>query len=42
MAGLIADNMGVEIGGQGLGGTVGIGVWSGGGVGEGNRDERNR
>ena len=26
------DNMGVGIGGQGLGGTMGIGVWLGGGV----------
>ena len=38
----MVDNIGVEIDGQGLEGTTGIDNWSGGEVGGGNRDERDR
>ena len=40
--GFIADDTGVGIGGQELGGTIGMDIWSGSGMREGNRDERDR
>ena len=40
LAGLAADNMGVGIGGQGLGSMMGIGGWVG--VGVEKMDERSR
>ena len=36
------DDIGVGIGGQGLGGMIGIGGWAGRGVGEQNADKRDR
>ena len=38
----VVDDIGEEIGGQGLGGMTGIGGWMGGGVGEQKTDNRDR
>ena len=42
MVGFTEDDIGERIGGQGLGGMMGIGGWAGGGVGEQNVDRRDR